>query len=60
MIIATVIRRFDLELFDTNRERDINVKVGGPAAEPSLQAKGIRVRIITASSNDGASSGHLF
>ena len=43
ILFALVFRWFDLELFDTIRERDIDVKVGGPAAEPCNDAKGVRV-----------------
>ncbi|PVI05615.1 putative flavonoid 3-hydroxylase [Periconia macrospinosa] len=47
MILATIIRRFDLELHDTIRERDIDIVRDSFLGEPSLESKGVRVRLAT-------------
>lgn len=43
MLLAGIFRRFNLTLFETSREIDIDVQGGGPLGEPSRQTKGIRV-----------------
>jgi hypothetical protein len=45
LILATVFRRLDLELHDTVRERDIDVARDNFLGEPSLESKGVRVRL---------------
>lgn len=48
MIIACLFRRFDLELYDTIRERDIDMKSDFFIGEPSLESLGVRVRAVVA------------
>ncbi|KAL5325161.1 hypothetical protein ACEPPN_006284 [Leptodophora sp. 'Broadleaf-Isolate-01'] len=43
LTIATVFRRYELELFDTIRERDIDLAYDGFLPQPSPEAKGFRV-----------------
>lgn len=47
IVLATIFRRFDLELHDTFRERDIEVVRDSFLGEPSLAAKGVRVKLAT-------------
>lgn len=44
--IATLVRRYELELFDTTWERDVNCLREPFLALPSRESKGIRVKII--------------
>lgn len=44
IIIAYLFRRFDLELYNTNRERDIDVARDCFIGEPSTASLGVRVR----------------
>ncbi|KAK0105231.1 hypothetical protein ONS96_004631 [Cadophora gregata f. sp. sojae] len=43
LTVATVFRRFELELFDTIRERDIDLAYDGFLPQPGPEAKGVRV-----------------
>ncbi len=43
LTLATVFRRYDMELFDTVRERDIDVVSDGFLPQPSTNAKPLRV-----------------
>ena len=45
IILAGLFRRVDMELFETTRERDIDIKGGGPLGEPMRKTKGIRIRL---------------
>jgi len=42
---ATLFRRFDLELYDTNEERDIEVVRDGFVGEPVKESPGVRVKV---------------
>lgn len=44
-MLAGLFRRFNLSLFETTREMDIDVRGGGPLGEPSRRTQGIRVRV---------------
>ena len=44
IVLATIFRRFDLELHDTVRERDIDVVRDSFLGEPSFESKGVRVK----------------
>lgn len=46
LISATIFRRFDLELYDTLRERDIDIARDSFLGEPSLGSKGVRVKLV--------------
>ena len=35
-----------MELFETTRERDIEIKGGGPLGEPTRKTKGMRIRVM--------------
>ena len=41
--IATIFRRYDMELYDTIRERDINLAYDGFLPQPSRGNKGVRI-----------------
>jgi hypothetical protein len=43
MAISTIFRRYDMELYDTIRERDINIAYDGFLPQPSRGNKGVRV-----------------
>jgi hypothetical protein len=45
IVIACLFRRFDLELYDTIRERDIDIVRDCFIGEPSPQSKGVRVTV---------------
>lgn len=45
MALATVFRRFDFELFETDRERDIDVKYDYITPKPSRESNGLRVLV---------------
>jgi hypothetical protein len=45
IVIACLFRRFDLELYDTIRERDIDIVRDCFIGEPSPQSKGVRVKV---------------
>lgn len=45
LILGTVFRRFDLELFETTKERDIDIARDCFIGEPSKQSKGVRSRV---------------
>jgi hypothetical protein len=45
LLLAHTFRFFDMELYDTTRERDIDIKGGGPLGEPTRSTKGVRVRV---------------
>jgi hypothetical protein len=45
IVLATVFRWLDLVLYDTIRERDIDVARDTFLGEPSLESKGVRVRL---------------
>jgi hypothetical protein len=45
IVLATVFRRLDLVLYDTIRERDIDVARDNILGEPSLESKGVRGRL---------------
>ncbi|KAF2653981.1 cytochrome P450 [Lophiostoma macrostomum CBS 122681] len=49
MTIATIFRRFDLELYDTVRERDIDLVRDCFLQEPSFDAKGVGVQLVNTS-----------
>ena len=51
IVIACLFRRFDLELYDTTRERDIDVARDCFIAEPSPKSTGVRVKILAALEN---------
>lgn len=44
--VAAVVRRFDMELFDTVKERDIDVVRDCFIGLPSPESKGLRVHIL--------------
>lgn len=44
--LATVLRRFELELFDTVRERDVDVVRDCFVGMPMPEAKGVRVKVL--------------
>ncbi|MCJ1386032.1 hypothetical protein MMC17_009157 [Xylographa soralifera] len=43
IILAGVFRHVDIELFETTRERDIDIKGGGPLGEPTRKTNGMRI-----------------
>ncbi len=43
LALATVFRRYKAELFDTIRERDIDLAYDGFLPQPSVESKGVRV-----------------
>lgn len=43
LTLATLFRRYDMELFDTVRERDVDIYYDGFLPQPSPQSKGVRV-----------------
>lgn len=45
MALAAVFRRFDFELYETDRERDIDVKYDYITPKPSRESKGLRVLV---------------
>jgi hypothetical protein len=49
MTVATILRRFDLELYDTVRERDIDVVRDCFLGEPSFESKGVGVKLASKS-----------
>lgn len=44
--MANIFRRFDMRLYDTIRERDVDAVRDQFVGFPSLQAKGIRAEIL--------------
>lgn len=46
VVLATVFRRFELELFDTIRERDVDYKFDCFLGRPSVEGKGVRVKVV--------------
>lgn len=44
--LATMLRRFELELFDTVRERDVDVVRDCFVGMPMPEAKGVRVKVL--------------
>lgn len=46
LILAGIFRRVDVELYETSRERDIDIKGGGPLGEPTRKTMGVRVRVM--------------
>ncbi|KAJ5791538.1 uncharacterized protein N7518_008549 [Penicillium psychrosexuale] len=45
LTVAYICARFDMELFETKRERDMDVVMDSVIRQPSLESKGIRVKI---------------
>ena len=45
MTLASVFRRFEMELWETSRERDVDVKYDFVSPFPSLDSPGVRVLI---------------
>ena len=45
IVIAYVFQRLDLELYETTRERDIDIVRDCFFGETSLQSKGVRVKL---------------
>jgi hypothetical protein len=43
MTMATIFRRYDMELYGTIRERDINIDYDGFLPQPCRNNKGVRV-----------------
>lgn len=46
LTIAYICSRFDMELFETERIRDVDVVMDSVIGQPSLESKGIRVKVI--------------
>ena len=46
IIIACLFRRYELELYDTVRERDIDVVRDCFLGEASLESPGVRVKVV--------------
>jgi hypothetical protein len=44
--LAAILRRFDLELFDTVRQRDVDTVRDCFVGMPSPQSKGVRIKIL--------------
>ena len=42
---AAIFRRFDFELFETDRKRDVDAQRDCFLGEPSKESRGVRVRI---------------
>jgi hypothetical protein len=57
LILATIFRRFDLELHDTVRERDIDIARDSFLGEPSLGSKGLRVKLVRTQHDKGVRVG---
>ncbi|MCJ1289196.1 hypothetical protein MMC34_000728 [Xylographa carneopallida] len=51
---ATIFRRFEFELHDTVRERDVDVKRDCFLGEPCKQSRGVRVRVVASASRSTA------
>jgi hypothetical protein len=45
LTVAYICARFDMELFETKRGRDVDVVMDSVIGQPSLESKGIRVKI---------------
>lgn len=45
LTVAYICARFDMDLFETERERDVDVVMDSVIGQPSLESKGIRVKI---------------
>lgn len=45
LAVAYICARFDMELFETERERDVDVVMDSVIRQPSLESKWIRVKI---------------
>ncbi|KAJ5822443.1 hypothetical protein N7447_004783 [Penicillium robsamsonii] len=45
LTVAYICARFDMELFETERGRDVDVVMDSVIGQPSLESKGIRVKI---------------
>ena len=48
IIIACLFRRFDLELYDTIRERDIDFARDCLVGMPSPESVGVRIKVVSA------------
>ena len=48
IILACLFRRFDIELYDTTRERDIDMKSDFLVGETSPESLGVRVKAVSA------------
>lgn len=48
IVIASVFRRFDMELYDTVRERDVDAVRDCFIGETSPESRGVRVKIVEA------------
>jgi cytochrome P450 len=46
LVISSVFRRYDMELFDTVYERDVAVERDGIVGEPTPDSPGIRVKLV--------------
>lgn len=45
--LATILRRFKFQLYDTNFERDVKVVRDNFLGEPHPKSKGVRVKIVS-------------
>jgi cytochrome P450 len=52
LTVAYICARFDMELFETERGRDVDVVMDSVIGQPSLESKGIRVKITRDSLKD--------
>lgn len=43
--LATLVRRFDFELYDTDFERDVKIVEDRFVGEPSSESRGVRVKL---------------
>lgn len=48
LTLASIVMKFDFELYDTNWERDIKIEREWFVGMPSTEAKGVRVKIVGA------------
>ncbi|KAI1180231.1 cytochrome P450 [Nemania sp. FL0916] len=46
ILLGGIFRRIDMQLFETTRGRDIEIRGGGPLGEPTRLSKGMRVKIM--------------
>jgi hypothetical protein len=46
MVLTTLLRRFEFQLYDTNRDRDIDLVRDCFIGEPNPDSVGVRVKII--------------
>lgn len=49
LALAMIFRRFELQLFDTNRERDIDIQRDCFLGEPDIKTQGVRVKVVAMS-----------